>query len=96
MNVLGFVKNQITASDLIEKEYIDPSEANIVFPEKKQNLIYIYLESMENTFSSKEDGGMYEESRIPELTEIAKNNIETICIISEIILNNFCIFLLSI
>jgi len=75
MNVFGFAKNQLTASDLIEKEYIDPSTANIIFPEEKQNLIYIYLESMENTFSSKENGGMYEESRIPELTEIAKNNI---------------------
>ena len=75
MNVFGFAKNQIMASELIEKEYVDPSTANIIFPKEKQNLIYIYLESMENTFSSKENGGMYVENRIPELTEIAKNNI---------------------
>lgn len=75
MNVFGFAKNQITASSLIEKEYIDPSSVNIVFPEEKQNLIYIYLESMENTFSSKENGGMYTQNRIPELTEIAKANL---------------------
>ena len=74
MNVFGFARNQLTASDLIEKEYVDPSTANIIFPEEKRNLIYIYLESMENTFSSKENGGMYRENRIPELTEIAKNN----------------------
>lgn len=75
MNVLGFAKNQITASTLIEQEYVDPSKINIEFPEKKQNLIYIYLESMENTYSAIEDGGMYEENRIPELTQIAKQNI---------------------
>ncbi len=75
MNVLGFAKNQITASNLIEEEYVDPSKANILFPEEKQNLIYIYLESMENTFSSIENGGMYVEDRMPELTAIAKENI---------------------
>lgn len=75
MNVFEFTKNQIVVSTLIEKEYIDPLNANIVFPEQKQNLIYIYLESMESTFSSRENGGMYEEDRIPELTTIAKNNI---------------------
>lgn len=75
MNVFGFAKNQITASTLIEKEYVDPSKASITFPEQKRNLIYIYLESMENTFSSLENGGMYEENRIPELTQIAQDNI---------------------
>lgn len=75
MNVFGFAKNQITASTLIEKEYIDPKKVNITFPKQKRNLIYIYLESMENTFSSIENGGIYEENRIPELTQIAQDNI---------------------
>jgi len=75
MNVFGFVKNQITASSFIEEKYVDPLSVNIEFPEEKQNLIYIYLESMESTFSSSENGGMYEEDRIPELTQIAKDNI---------------------
>lgn len=75
MNVYGFAKNQITASNLIAEEYVDPLQANITFPEEKQNLIYIYLESVENTFSSIEYGGMYEEDRMPELTQIALNNI---------------------
>ena len=75
MNVHGFVKNQITASKLIENEYVDPKQANIIFTEEKQNLIYIYLESIENTFSSIKNGGMYEEDKMPELTRIALNNI---------------------
>ena len=75
MNVYGFVKNQITASNLIEEEYVDPSKVNIIFPEKRQNLIYIYLESLENTFLSIENGGMYEQDRMPELAQIASDNI---------------------
>lgn len=75
MNVFEFAKNQIITSTLIEKEYVEPSAVKLEFPEKKQNLIYIYLESVENTFSSIENGGMYEENRMPELTEIAQKNI---------------------
>lgn len=75
LNAFTFAKNQITASSFIEKEYVSPKEANVVFPEEKQNLIYIYLESLENTYTSKENGGIYDEDRMPELTQIAKENI---------------------
>lgn len=75
VNAFAFVKNQITASSLIEKEYVDPEKANITFPEQKQNLIYIYLESLENTYTSTENGGIYNEDRMPELTQLAKENI---------------------
>lgn len=75
MNVWGFAKNQLTASTLIEKEYINPAAVNIEFPEQKRNLIYIYLESMENTYTSLENGGMYTEDRISELVQIAQNNL---------------------
>lgn len=75
MNVWGFAKNQLTTSTLIEKEYINPATVNIEFPEQKRNLIYIYLESMENTYTSVENGGMYTEDRISELAQIAQNNL---------------------
>ena len=74
-NMAGFIKNQVTATKLIEEQYVDPASANIIFPEEKQNLIYIYLESMEMTFTSKENGGMYKKDKIPELSQIAKENI---------------------
>ena len=57
-------------SSFIEKNYTAPTDENITFPEKKRNLILIYLESMENTFLSKELGGYMEENLIPELTEL--------------------------
>ena len=58
-------------SSFIEKNYTAPTDDNITFPEQKRNLILIYLESMENTFLSKELGGYMEENLIPELTELA-------------------------
>ncbi|MBQ7740724.1 MAG: LTA synthase family protein [Eubacterium sp.] len=62
----------VLKSDFIDEQYVDPEQASITFPEKKRNLIYIYLESMENTFMSKKQGGYMQENLIPNLTEIAK------------------------
>ena len=45
------------------------------FPEKKRNLIYIFLESMENTYMSKLDGGAYDINYIPDLTALAEENL---------------------
>ena len=75
MDIKSFIANQIQASTFIEEEYVDPSKVSIIFPENKQNLIYIYLESIENTFASKTDGGIYDIDRMPELTQLAKENI---------------------
>ena len=75
MDIKSFITNQIQASTFIEKEYVDPSQVSITLPKEKQNLIYIYLESIENTFSSKKDGGIYDIDRMPELTQLAKENI---------------------
>ncbi len=67
----------VQATTLYEDEYVDPNTVNISFPEKKQNLIFILLESVETSFASKEQGGGREEGLIPELYELAadKNNI---------------------
>ncbi len=59
------------SSSFIESNYIAPSDADLKFPEKKRNLILIYLESMENTFLSKDLGGYMDENLIPELTALA-------------------------
>ncbi len=60
--------------DFIEINYTDPKKVKIEFPEKKRNLIYIYLESMEVTYSDKDSGGYFETDYIPELTALAKEN----------------------
>lgn len=61
--------------DVIETNYVDPRNVEITFPEKKRNLIYIFLESMENTYMSRPDGGAYDINYIPELTELAEKNL---------------------
>lgn len=73
-NVTKFIENRTTASEFIEANYADPEEIPITFPEKKRNLIFIYLESMEMTSSDKGSGGYMEESYIPELTALALEN----------------------
>ena len=62
-------------SDLIETAYVDPRAAKIRWPEKKRNLVYLYLESMENSFMSKAEGGFPEVNLIPNLTQIARSGV---------------------
>ena len=73
-NLSAYIAAQNSDSDFIETNYADPAETEIVFPEKKRNLIYIYLESMETTYSDTEDGGAFDKNVIPELTELAQEN----------------------
>jgi phosphoglycerol transferase len=58
---------------VFEKYYVDPQKATITFPQKKRNLIYIYMESMESSYTSKENGGDESDNLIPNLTNIAEN-----------------------
>ena len=61
----------VLKSTIIEDNYVDPLEAKIEFPEKKRNLIHIYLESMENSYLSKDLGGYLDTNIIPKLTQLA-------------------------
>ena len=70
-HLLDLRKALFQESDLIEENYVDPRSAHIQFPEKKRNLIHIYLESMENSYMGQENGGFMEEDLIPELTKLA-------------------------
>ena len=70
----NYVKAQGTYSTFIDDYNVDPIDIEIKFPEKKRNLIYIFLESMEITYADKKNGGAFEENVIPELTRIAQQN----------------------
>ena len=74
LDVTEYVHNINTYSDFVDSNYVDPENVNLTFPEKKRNLIYIYLESMETTYSDVEDGGGFTYNCIEELTEIARKN----------------------
>ena len=71
----GYINSQLKSSFLIEDEYVNPNDVKISFEGERRNLIYIFLESMENTFSSIDENGGFSVNLIPELTEIAKENI---------------------
>lgn len=65
----------VAKSDIVEENYIDPETADVVFPEKKRNLIHIYLESLENSYLSKDLGGFMDTNLMPELTEMSYDGI---------------------
>lgn len=67
----SYLRNQMEDSSFIEDNYVDPADVSIRFPEKKRNLIYIYLESMEMTFSDPSSGGAFPSDLIPELTRLS-------------------------
>jgi phosphoglycerol transferase len=74
LDIGNYINNQSMGSDFVSVYYANPQETAMVFPEKKRNLIYIYLESMEVTFADEEDGGGFEFDCIPELTELAREH----------------------
>lgn len=65
----------VNDSSFYISEYKTPEYDNIVFPDKKQNLIIILMESLESSFSDIESGGLMNKNLIPNLTELAINNI---------------------
>lgn len=70
-----YIFNQFRTTDLYEKYYADGRKVNITFPEKKRNLILLYVESMETTYTSKENGGNYASDLVPEVSALARENL---------------------
>ena len=75
VELVDYLADQFTNSSLYEKYYVDPSTVKITFPEKKRNLIYIMLESMEISYLSSDLGGAMETNLIPELYGLANENL---------------------
>lgn len=75
VSIFGYAYKLMHKSTLFDDFYIDPAETEIIFPEEKQNLIYIFLESIENSYMSKADGGALPKNIMKELTHLADKNI---------------------
>lgn len=69
--IISYLSNINKESTFVTDNYILPSETEITFPDKKRNLVYIFLESMEMTYSGEDCGGAFPENVIPNLTELA-------------------------
>lgn len=72
--VIEYFSTKSVNSDFIKDNYADPEKTAITFPEKKRNLIYIYLESVEMSYADKKSGGALDYNCIPELTRLALEN----------------------
>ncbi len=59
----------------IEANYVFPEKTKITFPSQKRNLIYIFMESMETTFFSREQGGVLEHKIANGLWKLGNENI---------------------
>ncbi len=68
----SYVYNQFKNTDFFD---VYLKDIKYTSPEKKKNLIYIYLESMETTYALKEEGGNSDRELLPFLTKLSKNHI---------------------
>ncbi len=69
-----YISDISKSTKLYENEYVDASEVSIKAPDKKKNLIYIFLESMESSYADECFGGAMDSSLIPNLTRLALKN----------------------
>lgn len=70
-----FIESISNNSELYEREYINPQDVTLLFPQEKRNLLLIYMESMESTYASKDKGGGKPYNYIPGLIELAEKNL---------------------
>ncbi|MBQ8945912.1 MAG: LTA synthase family protein [Lachnospiraceae bacterium] len=75
IGVPQYLREISQSSTIYEDEYVETKNVDITFPEKKRNLLLIYVESMESSFADTESGGILEYNSIPELTDLAEKNI---------------------
>lgn len=73
-DLMEYIQYTKEETSLYEDYYVDARDVDIIFPEKKRNLIYIYMESMETSYASVQEGGGKEINYIPELTKLVLEN----------------------
>lgn len=73
--VISYFKSLTQQSSFIAEEYVSATDVKLTFPEKKRNLIYIYMESAETSSQDAANGGLMADNYIPELTQLAKDNV---------------------
>jgi len=75
LNIIKFVKSKTQKTTIYEERYVTPDASMITADGKTKNLIYIYLESMETTYSSTDVGGRQDVNYMPGLTKLASKNL---------------------
>ena len=75
LDIPKYIDDQISTSMLIEEEYVDTKGVSLDFGNNKRNLIYIFLESMEVSYSSYQNDGIQKVDLIDDLVRLADDNI---------------------
>ena len=75
LRLVQSVRSVFTDNSFYENNYVAPEQSLLTFPEQKKNLIYLYVESMENTFTDYQHGGDYDIDYIPELYALEEEGI---------------------
>ena len=75
LNFFEYIKQQRMNSPFIKENYVDTKRNDLIFPDKKRNLIYIYVESLESTYFSKEYGGGVENNLLEPMMDLVEENI---------------------
>ena len=70
--VIDYLRTTLSTTTIYEDCYVSPADVEISARGEKRNLIYIYLESMETTYASRDEGGYQGVNYIPYLTQLAK------------------------
>jgi len=77
LDISGYIKSLSEETKIYETYYVDPDDVEITLAaETQKNIIYIYVESMETTYASVDDGGAQKTyNYMPNLTELANEYI---------------------
>lgn len=75
LDVPGYLERKSHETSFYDDYYVFPEEQDFLFPETKQNLIFIFLESLEATYGTEEVGGYWPMEIIPNLTEYSREHI---------------------
>lgn len=75
LGISNYYKQTKQQTTIYQDYYIFPSQVKITAPENKRNLLYIYVESLENTYQDKSAGGIHNINYIPKLSKLATENL---------------------
>ncbi|MDR0434956.1 MAG: sulfatase-like hydrolase/transferase [Gracilibacteraceae bacterium] len=72
---IAYSRAATAENSFIAGHYRLPSPGELVFPSRRRNLLYIFLESMESSFAGQAEGGALPGNVIPELTALAARGV---------------------
>lgn len=76
LNIPGYLRTKNAGvSKFYEENYIDPKTVRFDFPDKKRNLIVIFVESLETGFLSKSESGAFSEDLMPHVKAMMRDHI---------------------